>query len=321
MTARSLTEFGPLGFGAANAGNLYQPMTDAEAAALFTAGWDAGARLFDTAPHYGAGLSEERLGTFLRERPRDEFFLSTKVGRLLVADPSVPAGMCEGFDVAGGRRRIADYSRDGVRRSLLESLDRLGLDRVDAIWVHDPEHLGDEHTAAHLATAIPACQELKDEGVVDWIGVGSCSIPALQAGVERGGIDVVMLAGGFTLLAQPAHPLLLETCAATGVQVLATAPFNSGLLATHPPRRDGRFSYETATPEQFARASALATTCEQHGVELPTAALQFPLQYEPCTAVVTGAATPAQARETAARMSQPVPPELWAELRRDGRIP
>lgn len=321
MTARPLTDFGRLGFGAANAGNLYEPMSDSAAAELFTAVWDEGVRLFDTAPHYGAGLSEERLGRFLQSRPREEFFLSTKVGRLIVADPSVRAGMDEGFDVVGGRRRVADYSRDGVRRSLAESLGRLGLDRVDGIWVHDPEHLGDEHTAHHLATAIPACRELRDEGVVTRIGVGSCSVPALRAAVAHGGIDVVMLAGGFTLLTQPAYPELLDACRAAGVQVLATAPFNSGLLATHPPRPDGRFSYDTAPTEQFERAAAIARTCERYGAELPAAALQFPLQYDPCTAVVTGAATPAQAHETIARMAQPVPAELWDELRQQGMIP
>ncbi|MFW6599898.1 aldo/keto reductase [Propionibacteriaceae bacterium Y2011] len=310
-----------LGFGSANAGNLYEPMSDEQAEELFTAAWEAGVRHFDTAPHYGLGLAEERLGRFLAQRPRDEFFLSTKVGRLVVAGPSAPTSDAQGFKVSHGRGRVVDYSRDGVRRSLAESLQRLGLDRVDAVYVHDPEQLGDELITEHLTSAIPACQELRDEGVVDRIGVGSCAVPALQAGVEHGGIDEVMAAGVFTLLTQRAYPELLAACDATGVQVLATAPFNSGLLATHPPRADSHFDYGDVPDEQFEQALELAGICQRYGVELPTAALQFPLRYEPCRMVVTGAATPEQVRETTSRMSEPVPDELWVELRRLGHIP
>jgi len=314
-----LISFGRLGFGSANAGNLYQPMTDEQAHALFASAWDVGVRHFDTAPFYGLGLAEERLGAFLRTKPRDEYWLSTKVGRLVVADPSVPAGDADGYQVPGGRRKVIDFSRDGVRRSLDESLQRLGVDRVDAVYIHDPEQL--DRTAEHLASAIPACVELRDEGVVQRIGVGTCVVPAAQAGVDHGGIDTLMLAGGFTLLTQPAHPHLLESCEATGVDILATAPFNSGLLAAHPPRRDSHFAYGEVPDEQFERAVALAETCQELGVELPTAALQFALQYDPCVAVVTGASTAEQVRQTVGRMDQPVPAELWARLRRERRIP
>lgn len=318
---RRVDSFGRIGFGSANAGNLFTPMSDDEATALFEAAWDAGVRHFDTAPHYGLGLAEERLGRFLRTKPRDEFFLSTKVGRLIVADDAVPAGESEGFVVDGGRRRVEDYSSDGVRRSLVESLERLGLDRVDALHIHDPEEAAEGTASEHLATAIPGCRALKDEGLIGWIGVGSKSVPTLQLAVDHGGIDLVMVAGGFTLLTHPAHPELLETCEATDVAILATAPFNSGLLATHPPQRSSHFDYGGVPEEIFDRAVTLAETCERYGVELPTAALQFGLQYEPCIATVTGAATPDQARETIARLNEPVPAELWAELRRTGQIP
>lgn len=318
---QDLTAFGPLGFGAANAGNLFREMSDDQAHGLFESIWDAGIRHFDTAPHYGRGLSEERLGAFLRTKPRDEYHLSTKVGRLI--DPlhrPEPDPIPE-FVGELPRRRVYDHTRDGVRRSLTDSLERMGLDRVDTLYIHDPEVGGDEHIAGRLATAIPACVELRDEGAVSAIGVGSMSVPALQQGVDHGGIDLLMVAGGFTLLTQPAHPALLESSRAAGVRLVATAPFNSGLLATHPPRRDAHFDYVAVPDDVFARAVALAEACERYGVELPTAALQFPLQYEDVAAVVTGAATPEQARQTAARMAEAVPDELWAELRADGRIP
>jgi len=321
-----LTDFGPFGFGSANAGNLFEPMTDEQSFALFTAMWDAGVRHFDTAPHYGMGLAEERLGAFLRTKPRDEYHLSTKVGRIIEAlDAPEPDPITE-YVAVQPRRRVHDYSRDGIRRSLEDSLQRLGVDRVDTLYIHDPEFGGDELVAGRLATAIPACQELRDEGVVTAIGVGSCSVPALQVAVdlttERGsGIDLLMVAGGFTLLTQPAHPQLLETSRAIGVRFVATAPFNSGLLATHPPRRDSHFDYAAVPNEMFDAAVSLAGVCERHGVELPTAALHFPLQYEDVAAVVTGAGNAEQVRQTAARMSQAVPAALWHELQTDGRIP
>ncbi len=311
--------YGPLGFGSANAGNLFQSMTDDQARALFEAVWDAGVRHFDTAPHYGLGLAEERLGRFLATKPRSDYFVSTKVGRLIVADSAVPAGERHGFVLDGGRRQVDDHSADGVRRSLTESLARLGLDRVDAIHIHDPEEAS-AGAAANLATAIPACQQLKDEGLVDWVGVGSKSVPALQLAVDHGGIDLVMVAGGLTLLTQPAHPLLVDSCAASGVGMIVTAPFNSGLLATHPPRRDSHFAYGSVPEEIFDRARQLAEICAAYGTELPTAALQFGQQYPAWVATVTGAASPEQARETIARMGQQVPAELWAELRRAGLI-
>lgn len=316
-----LTSFGRLGFGSANAGNLFQPMTDDESFALFEAMWEVGIRHFDTAPHYGAGVAEERLGAFLRTKPRDEYHLSTKVGRLLVPVDQPGIDPDSEFVLTETRRRVLDYSRDGVRRSLAESLERLGLDRIDTLYIHDPEDGGEHLVADRVATAIPACAELRDEGVVSAIGVGSCSVPTLQVGVDHGGLDLLMVAGGFTLLTHPAHPRLVETSAATGVRLVATAPFNSGLLATHPPRRDSHFAYGDVPEEQFVRAVELADICQRHGVELPTAALHFPLQYDGVVAVVSGAANPEQARLTAARMSETVPDALWEELRAEGRIP
>lgn len=321
--ASSLSAFGHLGLGAANAGNLYQAMGDDDAHALFAAAWAGGIRHFDTAPHYGLGLSEERLGAFLQTKPRDEFHLSTKVGRLLVANEDFagerdPFGQ---FDVPAVRRRVVDYSPDGIRRSLEDSLTRMGLDRADTLYVHDPEQHGAENTQAILVSAIPAVCQLRDEGLIARAGVGTGSVVAARAAVAIGGIDVVMLAGRYTLLEQPAHPELLEECSSAGVGIVNTAQFNSGLLATPRPQRDSHYEYAAVPDEKHARAVRLAQVCATYDVELPAAALQFGLQHPQVVAVVMGAANAAQVTQNIDRMAQPIPHQLWEDLRQEGLIP
>ncbi len=321
--ARSLAAFGALGLGSANAGNLFTAMTDEDAHALFEAAWDAGIRHFDTAPHYGIGLAEERLGAFLRTRPREEFHLSTKVGRLLVPNEDFAGepDPYEHFAVPATRRRVADYSADGIRRSVEDSLTRMGLDRVDAIYVHDPEQHGDDNTVPFLESAVPAACALRDEGLVGHAGVGTGSVPAARGAVAIGGLDLLMLAGRYTLLEQPAHPELLEECRAAGVGIVNTAQFNSGLLATADPGRNAHYEYAAVPPDKLERAIRLAGVCREHGVELPTAALQFGLQHPQVVAVVMGAATADQVRENVARLDQTVPDQLWEQLRQEGLIP
>jgi D-threo-aldose 1-dehydrogenase len=194
---------GPLGFGGANVGNLWSAMSDDEAWALLEAAWDGGIRYFDTAPHYGLGLSERRLGAFLATKPREEFVLSTKVGRLLRPSPSTAHLLddANNFVVPADLRRVWDFSRDGVRRSVEESLQRLGLDAVDVLYLHDPEEFGLD---AALASGIPAAVELREEGAVTAVGVGSKSTAALAAAVRTGALDLLMVAGRLTLLEQPA---------------------------------------------------------------------------------------------------------------------
>jgi D-threo-aldose 1-dehydrogenase len=308
QTELALTE---AGFGGASAGNLYRATSDAEAAAAVQAAWDGGIRYFDTAPHYGLGLSESRLGGALRSRPRPEYVLSTKVGRLLEDNPA-PTGSdmsAGGFAVPDRLRRRYDYSAAGVRRSLEDSLTRLGLDRVDIVYVHDP----DEHVDEAIAGAIPELVRMREEGIIGAAGAGMNQWQAPLRMVRETDLDVVMLAGRWTLLDRSGAPLLAE-CAARGVSVVAAAPFNSGLLAQPWPPDDAHFNYGPAGPALLERARDLARICTEHGVDLPSVAVQFPLRHPAVVSVVTGIRTPEQARTTLARLTTPVPDDLWAEF-------
>ncbi|MGC5399988.1 aldo/keto reductase [Streptomyces sp. DT20] len=308
---RSQVAVSPLGFGAAPLGNLYAPLDEETARAAVDAAWDAGVRYFDTAPHYGLGLSERRLGAALKARPRDAFTVSTKVGRLLEPHPS-PSGSdlaAGGFAVPDTLRRRPDYSRDGVLRSLEASLERLGLDRIDVALVHDP----DEHMDTALTEALPALAELRAQGVVGAIGIGMNTVDPLRRFVAEGDPDVVMVAGRWTLLDRAAAPLLAE-CAARRVSVIAAAPFNSGLLSTDRPEAGGRYDYGTVPATVLDRARTLATRCSAHGVPLPRAALCFPLREPVVSSVLAGFRTPAEVTSAAAHLAHGVPERLWAEL-------
>jgi D-threo-aldose 1-dehydrogenase len=300
-----------LGFGGASAGNLYQETTDADTVTAVDQAWAGGIRYFDTAPHYGLGLSERRLGAVLGDRPRELFVISTKVGRLLQPNPW-PAGSdlaAGGFAVPDTLRRRFDFSAAGVRRSLEDSLERLGLDRVDLVYVHDP----DDHVDEAVAGAIPELIRMREEGLVTAVGVGMNQWQAPLRMVRETGIDLVMLAGRWTLLDRSGQPLLDE-CAARGVAVVAAAPFNSGLLARAWPPDGAYFDYGPAAPEVLARARALAGVCERYGVSLPDAAVQFPLRHPAVVSVVSGMRSGEQVASTLARFATVVPDEAWTEL-------
>ena len=306
--------FDRLGFGAAGIGNLYRAVDDAAAQATVEAAWAGGIRYFDTAPHYGLGLSERRLGLALRGKPRDEFLVSTKVGRLLVPETNPESARDdEGFDVPADFRRVWDPSEAGIRRSLEDSLGRLGLDRVDILYLHDPDAYDLE---AGISQALPAMEKLRAEGLVKAIGVGSNSSDALLECVQRSELDLVMLAGRYTLLEQPAQDRLLPSCIERGVGVANVGVYNSGLLARPTISDDAHYNYAPAPQEILDHARQLAACCAEYGVELPTAALQFSLLHPAVRTVVVGASSPAQIRQNIARMNQPVPEELWEELRR-----
>lgn len=308
-----------LGFGAAAQGNLFTELDPADARAAVDGAWDAGVRLFDTAPHYGLGLSERRLGAALAGRPRDEYFLSTKVGRLLRPSPSTAHRQDDmGFAVAADVARVWDATDAGIRTSLAESLERLGHDRVDALYLHDPEEHGLESS---LETALPAMAALRAEGVVRAVGVGSKSVDALRAAVATGLVDVVMLAGRYTLLEQPALRDLLPECVAAGVEVVAVGVYNSGALSSPVPRGDLPYEYGEMPELVLDRLRALAEVCWGHGVELPAAALQYPLRHEAVTSVVIGARTAEQIAENVARFTAEVPDALWSDLQDRGLIP
>jgi D-threo-aldose 1-dehydrogenase len=311
--------FDRLGFGAAGIGNLYRAVDDAAAQATVEAAWAGGVRYFDTAPHYGLGLSERRLGLALKDKPREEFLVSTKVGRLLVpADNPGRARDDEGFDVPAAMRRVWDPTEAGIRRSLEESLDRLGLDHVDVLYLHDPDAYDLE---AGITQALPAMEKLRAEGLVKAIGVGSNSSAALTKCVQRSRLDLVMLAGRYTLLEQPAQEELLPACVEHGVGVVNVGVYNSGLLARPTIRDDAHYNYAPAPREILDHARRLAACCAEFGVELPTAAIQFSLLHPAVRTVVVGASSPAQIQQNIARMREPVPEELWEELRRRALVP
>ncbi|SEI16758.1 MULTISPECIES: aldo/keto reductase [unclassified Leifsonia] len=312
--------FGPLSFGGGNLGNLFRAMSDDDAHAMLEFAWEAGIRSFDTAPHYGLGLSERRLGAFLATKPRDEFVLSTKVGRLLVDNPGGSAGYDDenGFAVPDDLRRVWDFSADGVRRSLEDSLLRLGLDRVDVLYLHDPDEF-DLDSA--IADGVPAVAALRDDGLVRAVGIGSKSVTALLAGVRTDALDLLMIAGRYTLLEQPALEEVIPEAAGRGIGVVNAAVFNSGLLARSTPGPSARYEYAAAPSAVLERARAIAAVCAEHDVELPAAALQYTLRDPAVRTVVAGAASAAQLRQTVERMGASIPEALWADLRDRDLIP
>jgi D-threo-aldose 1-dehydrogenase len=273
---------------------------EAQAVAAIDAAYEAGIRFFDTAPFYGRGQGERRLGVALADRPRSEYVLSTKVGRSPVA--------------ADGRVRAEfDFSDESVCRSLDESLFRLGVDAVDIALIHDP----DDHWEAAIGEAYPALDELRRQGVVKAIGVGMNQWQMPARFVREADIDVVLLAGRYSLLDQSGAELL-QLCAERDVAVIAAGVFNSGVLAAHEPR--GTYNYAQAPPEIIARARRLATVCERHGVTLPHAALAFPRQHPAVTSVLFGAESAEEVRRNVALLDSPVPQALWADLAREGLI-
>ncbi len=297
------------GLGCAPLGGLYEEVADAAAHETIDRAWELGVRAFDTAPLYGSGLSERRVGAALRERPRDQFILSTKVGRLLV--PGEPSPLFRGAPAAAP---VFDFSPDGVRRSLEESLVRLGLDRVDTVLIHDP----DAHLEQALTEAYPALEQLRAEGVVGTIGAGMNQSEALVRFVRETDVDCVLVAGRYTLLDGGAADELLPLCEARGCAVLAAGVFNSGILATG---GSGTFDYESPLPWHIARVRSLLEVCERWGVPLKAAALQFPLRHRAVTSVVVGCRSAAEVEEDLQLFDRELPAGLWQELAERGLLP
>jgi len=312
---RSAVEVTELGFGGGPLGGLFTQLDDDTAAAALAAAWDCGIRYFDTSPHYGIGQSERRIGSFLRGKPRAEFTLSTKVGRLLI--PQEAAGrMDESFQVPATHRRVWDFSRDGVLRSFEDSLARLDTDRIDVLFLHDAE----DHFEAALRDGYPALAELRAQHAVGAIGAGMYDTAKLTRLVQETDVDVVMLAGRYTLLNHSAVDDLLPACAARGVSVLAVSVFNSGILATPRPAAGATFDYEPAAPELLRRAHRIADVCEAHGVTLPQAAMAFPLLHPVVAGIVIGMRSAEEAQRNAEAFRAEVPAGLWADLRSEGLL-
>ncbi|MEV5710237.1 aldo/keto reductase [Actinoallomurus sp. NPDC052274] len=298
---RSPVEVTTLSFGGAAIGGLYAPVSDADATAAVRRAQERGIGYFDTAPHYGAGRGERRMGAALT----GEYVLSTKVGRLLVplgpGEPPEP----EGFADPPPYRRVWDWSADGVRRSLEESLKRLGADRVDVVYLHDP----DDHEEEVYATAYPALAALRDEGVVGAIGAGMNRTPMLTRLVERLDLDVVLCAGRYTLLDRSAEEDLLPACARRGTSVVAGGVYNSGLLAG-----GTTYDYAPAPPELRERVARLERICAEHGVPLRAAALRFPLRHPAVASVLVGCRSAAEVDDNGDLFELEIPETLWEAL-------
>ncbi|MFE9750922.1 aldo/keto reductase [Saccharothrix saharensis] len=295
-----------LGLGTAPLAGLFSAVTEDEAAAALETAWATGIRYFDTAPHYGAGSAERRLGAFLASRPRAEFTVSTKVGRLLVPGDAAPGD--EGFHGEPGLVRVRDYSADGVYRSLADSLERSGLDSFDVVLIHDP----DEHWEDAVTGAYPALARLRAEGAVRAIGVGMNQTAMLTRFVAETDVDCVLVAGRYSLLDRGAADDLLPLCDKRQVGVLVGGVFNSGILAD--PASGATYDYAPAPDEVRRRALALAERCAAHGVPLAAAALRFPLRHPAVTGVVVGARNAREVAENTAHATTSIPEALWAEL-------
>jgi D-threo-aldose 1-dehydrogenase len=304
---------GPLSFGTAPIGNLGRRVEEDEWRGALAAAWEAGVRYYDTAPHYGLGLAERRLAEGLAGR--DGFVVSTKVGRLLAPSRSDTMDT-EGFAVPATHVRVRDYSRDGVLASLESSLERLGLDRVDLLLVHDP----DDYYSEAIDGAFPALEELRSQGVIASYGAGMNQAEMLADFVRETDLDVVMLAGRYTLLEQGALDDLLPECQARGASVIAAGVFNSGLLARDRPRPGVTYNYAPAPPRLVERVHRIADVLERHGTSLPVAAAQFPLAHPVVATVCLGARSAAQVRRNAALFDDPVPSAAWEELVSEGLL-
>ncbi|MGW4892848.1 aldo/keto reductase [Kitasatospora sp. NPDC004240] len=312
-TSVPLTE---LGFGASVIGNLYRSTPAGTATAAVDAAWDAGIRYFDTAPHYGLGLSERRLGAALRDRPRDEYVVSSKVGRLLVPNEEPHGTDTEGFAVPDDLRRQWDFSREGVLRSIEDTLERTGLDRLDVVYLHDP----DDHWRQAAEEAMPALAELRDQGVIGAIGAGMNQSAMLARFLRETAADVVMLAGRYSLLDQSALDDVLPAARELGKSVVAVGVFNSGLLSRDRPAEGMRYDYQDAPQDLVARARAIAEVCEAHGTTLPAAAIAFPLTHASIINVTLGMRNPEQVERNVELHGKNIPEALWNDLQARGLI-
>lgn len=307
-----------LGLGTAPLGGLYDAVSDDQAVRVVEQAWAAGLRFFDTAPLYGHGAAERRLGSVLRHRPRDEFVLATKVGRLLRPDAPLPSGPGDdGEPLYHGDRTVNpvfDFSYEGVHRSLGESLERLGLDRVDIVHIHDP----DDHLEEAVDGALRALVELREQGVIRAVGAGMNQWEALLRLAEEGGFDCFLLAGRYTLLDQSAFAELLPVCSRRGIAVLAGGVYNSGILAD--PSDGARFDYRPAGPRLLRTARRIQEVCVRHGVPLRAAAIQFPLHHPAVAAVLTGVRSTSEFEDNLAMFRHDVPDDLWRELIAEGLL-
>jgi len=316
-----------LGFGGAPLGNLFAPITEGDAIALVRHAWDRGIRYFDTAPHYGNGLSERRIGTALAGLPRDAFLLSTKIGRRLVPDASAARDQHGYVDVLPYVQQW-DYSFDGTLACVEESLRRLGLARIDCVFIHDVarDAHGDSQPRRFreaMEGAVPALARLKAEGAIAGWGLGVNDWQVCVDALEHADPDLLLLAGRYTLLDQSALSVLLPLCERRGTQVVIGGPFNSGILATGSRPTDGsapRYDYAPAPPDIVAKVARIEVVCARHGVALEAAALQFARAHPAVGTVVAGARSRAELDHALAMARALVPRAFWQDLREHALI-
>lgn len=310
---RTALEVTRVGLGTAPLGGLFTPVSDAQAEATIERAWALGVRHFDTAPLYGFGLSEQRLGRFLRAKPRDSFVLSTKVGRLLRRERDEPRPDRH-YKGTPPERPVFDYSYDGVMRSVEESLGRLGLDRIDILHIHDP----DDHYEEARDGAFAALDRLRQDGSIGAIGAGMNQHQMLARFARELAFDCFLLAGRYSLLDQGSLDDLLPLCAERGIAIIAGGVYNSGILAN--PQPGATYNYEPADGRLVERAGHLQQLCAEHGVDLKAAAIQFVLAHPMVPAVVVGARTPQEIEASVAAASQPIPADFWRALRHRGLV-
>jgi D-threo-aldose 1-dehydrogenase len=316
--------FTELGLGTAPLANLYRPVSELDALATFDAAWKAGIRYFDTAPLYGLGLSETRLNHFLRGKKRSDYVISTKVGRLLeVCEPSKRTGIGKFFDTPSRRERF-DYTYDGVMRSLEFSLERLGLDHVDILFVHDIDvfthgsvDIRDKHVETLMGSGYKALIKLRDEKVVKAIGAGVNEWQVSETLVRRGDFDIFLLAGRYTLLEQEALTSFLPLCQERGVGIVIGGAYNSGILASGA-KPGAMYNYEKAPREIMDRVRRIEEVCKRQKVKLAEAALRFPVMHPSVVTVIPGAASPAEIALNVKTMAKSIPKSLWRDLKSEG---
>ncbi len=314
-----------MGLGGAPLGNLFAELTETDAHDTITRAWQEGIRLFDTAPFYGHGDSERRMGEVLREYGRDGFVMSTKVGRLL--EPCAPDEVDGGeFAKTMPFRPVIDYSYDGVMRSFEDSLQRMALPRIDILFVHDldvwthgDEAKCDAHARDFMAGGYKALVKLRDQGVIEAIGAGLNEWQACERLARQGDFDCFLLAGRYTLLEQEALATFLPLCEERGIGIIVGGPYNTGILATGAVE-GATYDYAPAPPNIMKRVPEIEAVCARHDTGLASAALQFPLGHPAVAAVIPGARTPAEVATNVETFGHEIPAGLWAELKSEGLL-
>lgn len=319
-------KFTEMGFGTAPIGNLLGTVTERAAQDTLEAAWKAGMRYYDTAPLYGAGLSETRLNHFLRGKKRGDYIVSTKIGRVLqVCKPSERLGIGKFFDIPS-RREIYDYSYDGVMRSLEFSFERLGIDTIEILFVHDIDIFNhgtaaarDAHVETLMKSGYKALVKLRDEKVIKAFGGGVNEWEVCEILAKRGDFDLFLLAGRYTLLEQKALDSFLPLCEERGIGIVLGGPYNSGILATGA-KANAVYNYSKAPKSILDRVRRIEAVCKRHKVKLPEAALRFPLAHPSVVSVIPGGITPDQVRLNVKTLGAKIPKTLWRDLKADGLL-